>query len=259
MKAGLFEALRRLQPRRFLKMPGRFPRLSLDRDILAITDAVLELQARRYRETGVLILDPRNFFIEGLPQVGQGSEIATGVVLCGQSSIGQHVRICPYCYVENCTIGDRSVIFPHSVLVNARIEEDVCVGPFARLREGACVRRGAKVGNFVEMKKSVLGRGSKAMHLSYLGDAEIGEQVNIGAGTITCNYDGEKKNPTLIEDHVFIGSNSALIAPLILRHGSYVAAGSTITENVPAGALAIARQRQRNISGWVARKKKKKK
>jgi bifunctional UDP-N-acetylglucosamine pyrophosphorylase/glucosamine-1-phosphate N-acetyltransferase len=133
----------------------------------------------------------------------------------------------------------------------------VQLGPYCHLRNGSLVQAGAKMGNFVEMKKSVLGRGSKAMHLSYIGDATVGRKVNIGAGTITCNYDGMKKNPTCIGDNVFIGSGTELVAPLTVHSDSYVAAGSTITEDVPRYALAVARQRQKNIAGWVLRKKKK--
>ena len=125
------------------------------------------------------------------------------------------------------------------------------LGPYCHLRNGTLVKAGAKMGNFVEMKKSVMGRDSKAMHLTYVGDARVGRKVNIGAGTITCNYDGEKKNPTVIGDNVFIGSGTELVAPVTIHGDSYVGAGSTITEDVPRHALAVARQRQKNIPGWV--------
>src|SRR5206468_2861376 len=133
------------------------------------------------------------------------------------------------------------------------------IGPFAHLRMGAEIREGARVGNFVELKKTVLGNGSKAMHLAYLGDATIGANVNVGAGTITCNYDGEKKNPTIIEDGAFIGSDSQLVAPVTIGQGAYVGSGATVRENVPPGALAVSAGKQRNIEGWVEGKKRKRK
>jgi len=143
------------------------------------------------------------------------------------------------------------------VIANATVASDASIGPFAHLRNEADVREGARVGNFVELKKTVLGPGSKSMHLAYLGDATIGANVNIGAGTITCNYDGVKKNPTVIEDGAFIGSDSQLVAPITIGKGAYVGSGSTVRENVPAGALAVSAGKQRNIEGWVEKKKKK--
>jgi bifunctional UDP-N-acetylglucosamine pyrophosphorylase/glucosamine-1-phosphate N-acetyltransferase len=146
-------------------------------------------------------------------------------------------------------------VFNHCVITNSRLGDDAHVGPFAHLRNDADVREHARVGNFVELKKTVLGAGSKSMHLAYLGDATIGTKVNIGAGTITCNYDGEKKNPTVIEDGAFIGSDTQLIAPVTVGKGAYVGSGTTIRENVPAGALAVSAGKQRNIEGWVDKKK----
>jgi len=146
---------------------------------------------------------------------------------------------------------------PGSVVTDSILEENVRIGPYTHLRNGAVVKKGAKMGNFVEMKKSVLGEGSKSMHLTYIGDAEIGEKVNIGAGTITCNFDGVKKNKTVIEDGVFIGSGVELVAPVVIRKNSYVGAGSTITHEVPEDSLAVARGKQRNMPGWVKRKKHK--
>jgi bifunctional UDP-N-acetylglucosamine pyrophosphorylase/glucosamine-1-phosphate N-acetyltransferase len=144
-------------------------------------------------------------------------------------------------------------------VAESRLGDGVAVGPFAHLRPGSILEPEVRVGNFVEVKKSRLGRGTKASHLSYLGDADIGEDCNIGAGTITCNYDGEKKNPTRLGRGVFIGSDTQLVAPVSVGAGAYVAAGATVTEDVPAGALAISRVEQRNIEGWVARRKTKKK
>src|SRR6185503_12381283 len=159
--------------------------------------------------------------------------------------------------IVNSRIGDRVIVYNHCVINGATIAEDARIGPFAHLRPEADVRAGARVGNFVELKKTVLGAGSKASHLSYLGDTIIGANVNIGAGTITCNFDGETKNQTVIGDGAFIGSDSQLLAPVTIGSGSYVASGTTIREDVPSGALAVSAGKQRNIAGWVAERKKK--
>jgi len=147
-------------------------------------------------------------------------------------------------------------VFNHCVITDARIADEVNIGPFAHLRNQADVRAHARVGNFVELKKTVLGAGSKAMHLAYLGDAIIGEHVNVGAGTITCNYDGVNKNTTTIEDGAFVGSDTQLIAPVTVGKGAYVGSGTTIREDVPAGALAVSAGKQRNIEGWVEKRVK---
>jgi bifunctional UDP-N-acetylglucosamine pyrophosphorylase/glucosamine-1-phosphate N-acetyltransferase len=176
--------------------------------------------------------------LEGTTAIGLGCEIHSGARIV-DSRIGDRVTILNCCVITNCTIGD-----------------DVTVGPFAHLRNGAELRAKAKVGNFVELKKTVLGPGSKASHLAYLGDATIGEKVNIGAGTITCNYDGVNKNQTVIEDGAFIGSDSQLIAPVTIGKGAYVGSGSTVRANVPAGALAVSAGKQRTIENWVSDRKK---
>lgn len=258
----------RLEPglfRRLLALPGCAPldlgatvaSLDPERDPLAVEAAVIALQAERLARAGVRVEDRGRFYMEGLPAVGRGTRIGPGVVLRGDCRIGRNVVIHPHCCIESSRIGDGCVILPGSLVFDSRVESGAQLGPYCHLRLGSRVRRGAKVGNFVEMKKSDFGAGSKAMHLSYIGDATIGRKVNVGAGTITCNYDGVKKNPTRIGDNVFIGSGTELVAPVVVRADSYVAAGSTITENVPRHALAVARQRQRNIKGWVLRKRKK--
>jgi bifunctional UDP-N-acetylglucosamine pyrophosphorylase / glucosamine-1-phosphate N-acetyltransferase len=196
--------------------------------------------------------------MEGLPAIGRNSRIGSGVTIKGDCRIGKSVMIGANSHIENSRVGDRCVILPGTVISDSILEQDVQLGPYCHLRNGSLVKKGAKMGNFVEMKKSVMGRGSKAMDLSYIGDAKVGRKVNIGAGTITCNYDGEKKNPTTIGDNVFIGSGTELVAPVTVHSNSYVGAGSTITEDVPRNALALARQRQKNIPGWVLRKKGKK-
>jgi acetyltransferase-like isoleucine patch superfamily enzyme len=230
-------------------LPGREPR--------EIESAVIDLQIRYLSKKGIRIEDHGHFFMAGLMPIGKNTAIGSGVVLKGETQIGKNVQIFPNCFIENSHIGDQCVVLPGSIIRDSLIENNVQLGPYCHLRNGSLVKTGAKIGNFVEMKKSVLGRGSKAMHLTYIGDARVGKKVNIGAGTITCNYDGAKKNPTVIEDNVFIGSGSELVAPVTVHRNSYIGAGSTITEDVPANALAVARQRQKNIQNWVLRKKKK--
>jgi bifunctional UDP-N-acetylglucosamine pyrophosphorylase/glucosamine-1-phosphate N-acetyltransferase len=160
--------------------------------------------------------------------------------------------------IVDSTLGDGVVINNFCVVRQSRVESGAQVGPFAQIRPDSVVGEGAHIGNFVELKKTRIGKGSKANHLAYLGDATIGEKVNVGAGTITCNYDGVHKNPTIIEDGAFIGSDSQLIAPVRVGKNAYVAAGSSITEDVPADSLAIARGRQVNKQGWIGRAKRKK-
>ena len=258
LKQGIFNELRSIPGAAHLALrdpvPVFDPRLEPQRFESAVTD----LQARLLRKGGVSIENLGNFYLEGLPPIGRGSQIGSGVAIKGDCRIGRKVTLYANCFIENSRIGDGCVILPGSVIRDSIVERDVQLGPYCHLRNGSLVRRGAKMGNFVEMKKSILGRGSKAMHLSYIGDARVGRKVNIGAGTITCNYDGVKKNPTRIGDNVFIGSGTELVAPVTLHSDSYIGAGSTITENVPRHALAVARQRQKNIAGWVLRKRAKK-
>jgi bifunctional UDP-N-acetylglucosamine pyrophosphorylase/glucosamine-1-phosphate N-acetyltransferase len=204
---------------------------------------------------GVTIVDPATTYIDPDVQVGPDTVIHPGVVLEGQTRIGSACEIQAYVRIADSEIADRVTINNFCLIVGARVADGASIGPFAHLRTETEVGQGAKVGNFVELKKTSLGPGSKANHLSYLGDATIGAHVNVGAGTITCNYDGKKKHQTTIEDGVFIGSDTQLIAPVRIGKGAYVGAGSSITDDVPAGALGIARGRQANIEGWVDRKK----
>ncbi|HVV46834.1 MAG TPA: DapH/DapD/GlmU-related protein, partial [Bryobacteraceae bacterium] len=173
--------------------------------------------------------------------------------ITGNTIIGADCRIGPSAVIHNSVLEDGVQIFPFSVIAESKLDAHAEVGPFARLRMGVHLRENAHVGNFVELKKTDLGAGSKSMHLAYLGDATIGSKVNIGAGTITCNYDGRKKYPTRIADGAFVGSNSTLIAPLEIEEGAYIAAGSVINERVPAKALAVGRSRQINKEGWKRR------
>lgn len=207
---------------------------------------------------GVTIVDTNSTFIEQGVKIGQDSIIYPFTIIEKNTKIGKNCIIGPNSHLIDSRI-EKGVKVWASTIEDSNIEEEAKIGPYAHLRPGTVVKKGAKIGNFVEVKKSTIGEGSKASHLTYLGDTIIGKRVNIGAGTITCNYDGEKKNKTIIEDGVFIGSNNTLVAPVKLGKDSYTGAGSTITEDVPAGNLAIARSRQKNISGWRKKKKKDKK
>lgn len=210
-------------------------------------------------EAGVTIEDPATTYIDPGVTVGADSVIHPGVSLEGQTTIGGGCEIHSGARIVNSRLGDRVVIYNHSVITDAVIADDAAVGPFAHLRNRAALGPGARVGNFVELKKTTLGPWSKSMHLTYLGDATIGERVNIGAGTITCNYDGARKHVTTIEDGAFIGSDTQLIAPVTVGKGAYVGTGATIREDVPPGALAVSAGKQRNIEGWVERKGKRQK
>jgi bifunctional UDP-N-acetylglucosamine pyrophosphorylase/glucosamine-1-phosphate N-acetyltransferase len=209
---------------------------------------------------GVTLEDPGSTFIDADVTVGADTVIGPGVLLEGSTSIGAGCRVHAGCRLSDTSVGDNVTILDHCLLTGTRVESGARIGPFAHLRPASVVGEGAHVGNFVELKKTSLGRGSKANHLAYLGDATIGDGVNVGAGTITCNYDGVNKHPTIIEDGAFIGSDSQLIAPVRIGAGAYVAAGSSITKDVPAGALALSRVHQENKPnkpGWVAKRRSK--
>ena len=206
---------------------------------------------------GVTIVDPDSTFIDAGVKIGTDTIIYPSVQIYGTTSIGGDCTIHSFCRISNTKIGSRATVLDGCIIVDCELADDTSVGPFAHLRMHTKLQRDVKVGNFVEIKKSTLAAGTKAMHLAYLGDATIGKKVNIGAGTITCNYDGVNKNPTVIEDGVFIGSDSQLIAPVTIGKGAYVAAGSSITDNVPPDSLAIARGRQTVKEGWAKARKKK--
>jgi bifunctional UDP-N-acetylglucosamine pyrophosphorylase / glucosamine-1-phosphate N-acetyltransferase len=224
--------------------------MDLDRELRLET-------ARRLMAQGVTILRPETTVIDSTVEVGSDTVIEPFVQLLGETRIGSDCRIRSYSVVEHSSIADSVLIRQGCVIVNARIGAEAMIGPFTHVRPESEIGEGAHVGNFVETKKIKLGKGSKANHLSYLGDAEIGSGVNIGAGTITCNYDGVKKHRTLIGDGVFIGSDSTLVAPVVIGKGSYVAAGSTITEDVPDNALALGRARQAIKSDWATARRAK--
>lgn len=206
--------------------------------------------AERLMRDGVSLRDPARIDIRGDVTTGQDVSIDINAVLEGTVTIGENVKIGPNCILRNATIGDGSHIEANSLIDGATVGEYCSVGPYARLRPGTALENNAKAGNFVEIKKSHIGEGSKVNHLSYIGDSHIGKNVNIGAGTITCNYDGVNKHLTKIDDEAFIGSNSSLVAPVAIGKGATVGAGSTVTKNVEDGQLAVARGKQRNIAGW---------
>lgn len=211
--------------------------------------------ARRLMARGVTLRDPARFDVRGEVSVGRDVLIDVNVVLEGTVVIEDDVQIGPNCVIKDSTLRRGAIVKANSHLEGAVVGESADCGPFARLRPGSVLGAKAHVGNFVELKNATLGDGAKAGHLSYLGDAEIGARTNIGAGTITCNYDGANKFRTVMGEDVFIGSNSSLVAPLNLGDGATTGAGSTITEDVPAHTLGLGRGRQRNIEGWQRPKK----
>ena len=217
---------------------------------LAALERVYQMrEAEKLMNAGVHILDPARIDIRGNLSVGKNVRIDVNCIFEGEVTLGDNVIISSNCIIKDSTIADGSVIKPNSMLEEATIGEHCSVGPFARLRPGAHLVNTVSVGNFVEVKKTKMGQGAKASHLSYLGDAEIGVGVNIGAGTITCNYDGVNKHVTEIEDNVFVGSNSSLVAPVKIGEGATIGAGSTITHDVKGG-LAIGRGRQKIFENW---------
>ena len=222
-----------------------------DKIQLAAVEAVWRRRAaERLMADGVTVADPARIDVRGRVTHGTDVFIDVNVVLEGTVTLGDRVRIGPGCLIRDCVIGDDTEIFPFCVLDGARIGASAHIGPFARLRPTATLADGVHIGNFVEVKNSSLGEASKANHLSYVGDAEIGARVNIGAGTIIANYDGANKHRTVIRDDAHTGSNSVLVAPITVGEGATIAAGSTVTAEVPAGKLTIARARQTTIDGW---------
>ncbi len=216
-------------------------------------------QARKARElllAGVTLRDPARFDLRGTLRHGRDVTIDINVLIEGEVELGDCVSVGPNCVLRNTRVGTGSTIHPNSVLEGADIGPGCSIGPFARLRPGTRLAEGARIGNFVETKQAAVGAHSKINHLSYVGDAELGQNVNVGAGTITCNYDGVNKSRTTIGDGAFIGSNTALVAPVEVGRNATVAAGSVLTSGVPDEALAVARGRQRNISGWQRPQKK---
>lgn len=229
-----------------------------DRLQLAATERIYQRrQAERLLLAGVTLADPARLEVRGQVDSGQDVTIDIDVVLAGRVELDAGVSIGPYCLIRDSRIGPGTVIDAHSVIEGAVIGADCRVGPFARLRPGTVLEQGVHIGNFVETKNAVVGTGSKANHLSYLGDTALGASVNIGAGTITCNYDGAHKHRTVIEDDVFIGSNTALVAPIHIGRGATVGAGSTLSRDVAAGNLTLTRAPLREVPGWQRPRKPK--
>ncbi len=223
---------------------------------MMMLDARLRLaKCRELLEAGVTIFYPHTCVIDSDVEVGADTVIEPFVQLLGKTKIGEDCRIRSYSVIGNSALGDGVMVKPGTIMEDSRVGAGAVLGPYTHMRPGSEVGEGAHLGNFVETKKIKLGKGSKANHLSYLGDAEIGEGVNIGAGTITCNYDGVNKHRTVIEDGVFVGSDSTLVAPVKLGRGAYIAAASCITEDVPADALALGRARQSVKQGWARAKR----
>jgi bifunctional UDP-N-acetylglucosamine pyrophosphorylase/glucosamine-1-phosphate N-acetyltransferase len=224
---------------------------------LAEVDRIFRERKRlELMDAGVTIQLPETVTIDPEVTAGEDTILEPCVQLLGKTKLGARCTIRTGSVLHDALLADGVTVEPHCVVSESRLDAGVIIGPFARLRGHSHVKAGARIGNFVELKKSVVGEGAKSMHLTYLGDAKIGAKANIGAGTITCNYDGFHKYPTTIGNRVFIGSDSALVAPVRIGDGAYVAAGSTITENIPADALGIARGRQVNKPGWAAKKRR---
>jgi bifunctional UDP-N-acetylglucosamine pyrophosphorylase/glucosamine-1-phosphate N-acetyltransferase len=223
---------------------------------LAEADRVLRLRtARRLMLDGVTLLKPETVTIDAQVRIGQDTVVEPFAQILGRTEIGQDCHIGACSVIHDSKLGNRVQVAPFTIIGSSTLEDDVHAGPFARLRMENHLEAGSRVGNFVELKKTRLGAGSKSLHLAYLGDSVIGSKTNIGAGTITCNYDGIRKHPTQIGDGAFIGSNATLVAPVQIGGGSYVGAGSVITKNVPEDALAVGRGRQVNKPGWAKRRR----
>jgi bifunctional UDP-N-acetylglucosamine pyrophosphorylase / glucosamine-1-phosphate N-acetyltransferase len=229
-------------------------------EILGVNDRAQLAQLERIwqrRAAGVLLAggvsmaDPARVDIRGTVTTGQDCFLDVNVILEGHVQLGNDVHVGPGVVIRDAVLGDGVRVEAHTVIEGAEISAACTIGPFARVRPGTRLGNGVRIGNFVETKKAVMGPGSKANHLAYLGDATIGDDCNIGAGTVTCNYDGSNKHPTTIGDRVFVGTNSTLVAPLRIESDAFVAAGSTVTTTVAAGDLAVGRSRQRNIHGWI--------
>jgi bifunctional UDP-N-acetylglucosamine pyrophosphorylase / glucosamine-1-phosphate N-acetyltransferase len=227
------------------------------RELADVTAILKTTRNEDLMAAGVTIVDPATAWIGPDVTVGADTIIHPNVYLEGRTRIGSGCEINASVRIVDSTIDDGAVINNFCVITESHVGTGARIGPFAHLRPLSDVGEGARVGNFTELKKTTLGKGSKANHLSYLGDAIIGEKVNVGAGTITCNYDGTHKHPTIIEDGAFIGSDTQLIAPVRVGKGAYVGAGTTIREDVPDGALAVSAGKQRNLDGWVEKSKQK--
>jgi bifunctional UDP-N-acetylglucosamine pyrophosphorylase/glucosamine-1-phosphate N-acetyltransferase len=235
-----------------LDSPGELRGVNSRADLSELSAIVRQRRNHEVMLAGVTLEDPASTFIDADVRIGADTVLGPGVMLQGATQVGERCQIQAGTRITDSRLGNDVVVLDYSVILGSRVGDGARIGPFAHVRPDSVIESDAHVGNFVELKKTTLGRRSKANHLAYLGDATIGEGVNIGAGTITCNYDGVAKHPTIIEDGVFIGSDSQLVAPVRIGSGAYVAAGSSITRDVPADALGIARAKQENKPGWAA-------
>ncbi len=279
-KEGLFEALKKIRANNaqgefyltdilkiYLDMGKKVGNILIEDDyseFIGINDRVnlaeaikivYKRNAEKLMMEGVTIIDPNTTFIDKDVKIGMDTIIYPFTIINGKTSIGQRCIIGPRAYIVNSEIGDMVHIL-ESYVEESNIKNFAKVGPYAHLRPESRIEEEAKIGNFVEIKNSKIGKNTKASHLTYIGDSDVGDNVNIGAGTITCNYDGKKKHKTIIEDNVFIGSNNTLVAPVTVRRGAYTGAGSTITEDVPPNSLALGRARQINKIDWVIKKER---
>ena len=226
------------------------------RELAALERVVQRQWARRLMDEGVTLADPARIDVRGTLECGRDVSIDVNCVFQGRVTLGDRVRIGPNCVLRDVSIAADTEVHAFSQLEDSQVGRRCRLGPYARLRPGSALAADVHIGNFVEVKASRLGEGAKANHLSYIGDAELGARVNVGAGTITCNYDGVAKHRTVIEDDCFIGSDATLVAPVRISHGSYIGAGSTITRDTPPGQLTVGRARQVSIPSWKPPKKK---
>ncbi|HHW7567338.1 TPA: bifunctional UDP-N-acetylglucosamine diphosphorylase/glucosamine-1-phosphate N-acetyltransferase GlmU [Mannheimia haemolytica] len=242
-----------VQATEFMEVEGANNRLQL----AALERFYQKREAEKLLLAGVTIIDPSRFDLRGTVTHGKDVQIDVNVILEGEIKLGNNVKIGAGCVLKNCEIGDNVEIKPYSVIEDSIVGAKSAIGPFSRLRPGAELAEETHIGNFVEIKKATIGKGSKVNHLTYVGDAEIGKECNIGAGVITCNYDGANKFKTIIGDNVFVGSDSQLIAPVTIASGSTIGAGATVTKDVAENELVISRVPQRHIQGWQRPTKKK--
>ena len=225
-------------------------------DLAEVDGFFRERKREELMAAGVTMQLPETVLVDPDVTAGEDCTLEPGVQLLGKTKLGERCLIQTGCVLHDAILDDDVIVKPHSIVEESRLENGTVIGPFARLRPGTHVKKNARVGNFVEMKKAVIGEGSKVPHLSYIGNTRMGAKTNIGAGTITCNYDGVNKYPTTIGNRVFVGSDSVLVAPVRIGDGAYIAAGSAITENVPAESLGVARSRQTNKKGWATKKRR---
>jgi bifunctional UDP-N-acetylglucosamine pyrophosphorylase/glucosamine-1-phosphate N-acetyltransferase len=245
-------AIEAVHPNNPIEVEGVNNRVQLAR----IERAYQSMQAEKLLEQGVMLRDPSRFDLRGTLQCGMDVEIDANVIIEGSVTLGDNVIIGAGCVLKDCEIDDNTLVRPYSVIEGATVGEECTVGPFTRLRPGAELKNDAHVGNFVEVKNGLIGEGSKANHLTYIGDTVIGQRSNIGAGTITCNYDGANKFKTIIGDDVFVGSDTQLIAPVTVGSGATIGAGTTVTRDVAEGELIITRAKERRVDGWQRPTKK---